>query len=213
MTYSSLSCDELVRACVDSGNAEAWQEFVCRFEKLIGLIILRVTRRYGETRREIIEELVQDTYVKICIDNCRLLRNFEFRHENAFLAMLKVVARNVALDHFRKLPKPGIIVDCEISEIEGFIRDPQPSQQETLERKRQFERFDNILAEAFSQRDRDIFWLYWRQGFTAGEIADLKIFKSDKGGYLTEKGVESILYRMKCYLCMRYGNDQNSAAS
>jgi RNA polymerase sigma factor (sigma-70 family) len=213
MIYSSLSCDELLRHCADTENAEAWQEFICRFGHRINLVIFRTLRRYGETRREIIEELVQETYLKICLDDCRLLRNFEFRHENAFSGMVKVVARNVALDYLRKLPKPGAIVDCEISEIEGFIRDPQPSQQAMVERNLQFDQFDRILAEAFSQRDRDIFWLYWRQGFTAGEVADLKIFKSDKGDCLTEKGIESILHRMKHYLCFRYGSDRNSAAS
>ncbi len=39
MIYSSLSCDELVRACAESGDAEAWQEFVCRFERLIGIVV------------------------------------------------------------------------------------------------------------------------------------------------------------------------------
>jgi RNA polymerase sigma-70 factor (ECF subfamily) len=206
MDYSSLSCDKLVRACVDTANTGAWQEFICRYGKCIDLTILRTLRRYGETRREIIEELAQETYIKICLDDCRLLRNFEFRHENAFPGMLKVVARNVTLDYLRKLPKPGLIVDCDITDMAGFLPDPRPSPQDIAKRKQQFEQFDDTLAEAFSQRDRDIFWLYWRQGFAAREIADLKIYKSDKGVYLTEKGVESILHRMKCYLCARYGD-------
>jgi RNA polymerase sigma-70 factor (ECF subfamily) len=213
MDYSSLSCDKLVRACVDTANAGAWQEFIHRYGKCINLTISRTLRRYGETRREIIDELAQETYIKICLDDCRLLRNFEFRHENAFPGMLKVVARNVALDYLRKLPKPGLIVDCDITDMAGFIRDPQPSQQDIVKRKQQFEQFDEILAEAFSQRDRDIFWLYWRQGFTAGEIAGLKIYKNDKEDCLSEKGIESILHRMRRYLLLRLGNEQNSAAS
>src|SRR5690348_15064873 len=87
MSYNSLSCDELVRACAESGNTEAWQEFICRFGPLINRVVMRVARRYGERRIELIEELAQETYSKFCANDCKLLRNFEHRHQNAFYGM------------------------------------------------------------------------------------------------------------------------------
>lgn len=108
MSYSSLSCDELVRACAESGNAEAWQEFVCRFEKHIKLVIWRVARRWGEDSPTVIQDLVQDTYVKVCADDCRFLRNFKPQHEDAFFGMLKVTAANVARDYFGRATQGNV---------------------------------------------------------------------------------------------------------
>jgi hypothetical protein len=88
MSYSSWSAEELVRACVEAGNSEAWNEFVCRFRKLIACVVLRIARKYGESSPAIVDDLVQDVYLKVCSDNCRLLREFEPQHPDAFFGML-----------------------------------------------------------------------------------------------------------------------------
>jgi RNA polymerase sigma factor (sigma-70 family) len=105
MDYSSLSCDELFRVCVDPGNIEAWQEFVRRFNPLIKVTVWRVSCRYGVTNGPLIEDLTQETYTKICHNNFHLLRTFKSDHPNACFGMIKIVARNVSIDHFRK-PDP-----------------------------------------------------------------------------------------------------------
>jgi RNA polymerase sigma-70 factor (ECF subfamily) len=48
--------------------------------------------------------------------------------------------------------------------------------------------------EMIGERDRTLFWLYYRQGFTAEEIASLA------GSGLTAKGVESALRRVTIWL-------------
>ncbi len=101
MDYSSLSCDELLRACADPENTEAWQELVRRFNTLITVTVWRVASRYGFSRSSIIEDLVQDTYTKICDKNFRLMRAFKSDHANACYGMIKTIARNVAIDYFR----------------------------------------------------------------------------------------------------------------
>ena len=47
---------------------------------------------------------------------------------------------------------------------------------------------------AISERDRTIFWLYYRQGFTSEEIA--RIFQTG----LSAKGVESALRRVTLWI-------------
>ena len=101
MAYSSWSAEKLVQACLESGNTEAWEEFIHRFRKLIGYVILRIARSYGESSGALVDDLIQDTYLKICSDNCRLLRDFEPQHPDAFVGMLKVTAVNVTHDYFR----------------------------------------------------------------------------------------------------------------
>jgi len=194
MTYSSLSCDELVRACAESGNAEAWQEFICRFGKLIELAIWRVARRNLENSSAVVEELVQDTYAKICADDCRFLRNFKAHHEDAFFGMLKVTAANVARDYFRA--QRAIIrgsgkADSNIDEVIGTRSDPKSAGPAHLERQILLQQIDRILSGICGGRDREIFWLHYRQGFAASAIAEIPGYK------LTVKGVESILHRLR----------------
>jgi hypothetical protein len=101
MNYSSLSCDELIRACAESGTFEAWEEFLRRFGRQISLVVWRVARQYGEKNNAIVEDLRQETLKKVCEDDCRLLREFNPHHEDAFYGMLKIMAANVAHDYFR----------------------------------------------------------------------------------------------------------------
>ena len=49
---------------------------------------------------------------------------------------------------------------------------------------------DQRLAATETDRDRNIFWLYYRQGYTARDIASIPNLG------LTQKGVESCIYRL-----------------
>lgn len=203
MDYSSLSCDELLRACADPENAEAWQELVRRFNPLITVTVWRVASRYGAGKNPIIEDLVQETYTKICHKNFHLLRTFTSNHANACYGMIKIIARNVAIDHFRK-PYPDDPVGPHVEPIDGETPhvDLRSTAMNELDRQivlQQIEKVENILEKHCSQRDQDIFWLYYLQGFSAREIAELPNFKP-----LTIKGVESILYRLKLLLCEKW---------
>jgi RNA polymerase sigma-70 factor (ECF subfamily) len=208
MAYSSLSCDELVRACAESGNAEVWEEFICRFGQLISRTVMRVARGYGESRIEVFDELVQETYSKFCANDRGLLRNFEPRHQNAFYGLVKKVAANVVHDHFRKPENPGqpFATDFELLEAEASVSDQRTSNDETFNRPILFQEMDAFLSFAFSPRDREIFWLYYQQGFTAVQLAAIPYYD------LQIKGVESLLYRMKVYLQENYG-EKNQPAS
>src|SRR5262245_44610146 len=45
--YLTFSVSALIRACAD-GEAEAWQEFMRRFHRIITITACRVARRWGE---------------------------------------------------------------------------------------------------------------------------------------------------------------------
>ncbi|HEY2391197.1 MAG TPA: sigma-70 family RNA polymerase sigma factor [Candidatus Angelobacter sp.] len=203
MDYRSLSCDELVRVCARSGNAEAWLEFVSRFQKLITAIAWRVARRYGETSDLIIEDLVQETYVKVCADSCRLLREFQPHHPDAIYGMLKVTTTNVVHDYFRASDtdkRGGRIAHCDLSDIEALVpsNSSGPEHTERLILLQEVDDALQSLSSEFADRDREIFWLYHRQSLTAREIAEILTFG------LTTKGVESILHRLKNHLRARF---------
>jgi RNA polymerase sigma-70 factor (ECF subfamily) len=195
MTYSSLSPEELVQACVQSGDQAAWEEFIQRFNRLISVIVLRTARASGETSNSILEDLIQETYMKLCADRCRLLREFQFEHPNAIFGYIKVVTANVVRDHFK-----AIHTEKRHADVEAMPLDAAPEVldeavgEPSIEREILLRQIDDTLrAETGgrnTERDRLIFWLHYRQGLSARAIASLPSIS------LTAKGVESILLRL-----------------
>jgi DNA-directed RNA polymerase specialized sigma24 family protein len=58
-----------------------------------------------------------------------------------------------------------------------------------MERQILLQKIEEAVADC-SERDRQIFWLHHRQGFTAQEIASIPHFK------LGTKGMESVIHRL-----------------
>jgi RNA polymerase sigma-70 factor (ECF subfamily) len=76
--------------------------------------------------------------------------------------------------------------------LAGDERDER-GQPEVVEQKLMLEKIDKILArdeENQQGRNRRIFWLYYRQGFTSKAIASLP------GMQLSAKGIEAVLQRL-----------------
>jgi DNA-directed RNA polymerase specialized sigma24 family protein len=99
--YSGIPPAELIEACVNGENA-AWLEFIRRYNRIIAITVSRVARRWGEPSPQLVDDIVQETYLKLCGDRARVLREFRFDHPDAILAFLKVVAANVAHDHLKR---------------------------------------------------------------------------------------------------------------
>jgi RNA polymerase sigma-70 factor (ECF subfamily) len=110
-----------------------------------------------------------------------------FDCQETALAYLKVLAANTARDFFRKTTAEKrdsaktTSVEERLPEIVGF---DSPK----LERDVLIRQIDRLLGGDF--QERTIFWLYYRQGFTAKEIAEVPAFQ------LSPKGVESLLRRL-----------------
>jgi RNA polymerase sigma-70 factor (ECF subfamily) len=197
MPYRNLSATELVRACVDSADREAWGEFVRRFQPTIAAVALRTARRWGEAPPLVLEDLVQETFMKLCGEHRRLLREFEPQHEEAFYGYLKVVTTHVVHDYFKRThaakrrsadPVPRTASEDEPSELIDL------SATEQIERHALFGEIERCLKNMdlgpTAERDRRIFGLYYRAGMSARAIADLP------GMGLTIKGVESTIFRV-----------------
>ena len=169
-----------------TGDEAAWRAFVARFQPLIAGSISNVVRRYGNANPALVDDLIQETYLRLCKDNCRVLRSFEARHEEAIFGYLKVIATSVALDHFR-----GQTTKKRRDEVEDDGTHPEASTSSAaIEQSALLQELDQRLATTESERDRTIFWLYYRQGYTAKDIASMPNLG------LTQKGVESCIYRL-----------------
>lgn len=192
-----MSQEELIRACAEGTDAAAWDEFVRRFHRPICLSVIRTAYQWGEIPQRIVEDLVQDTYLKLCANRCHQLLRFTEQHPDAILGYLKTIAANVAHDHFKShhSQKRG---SGEISQL-GEDSHPKsapstPGGQEAIERAVLFKQIDECVESCLEGPDRDrdhtIFWLYYQQGMTAKDIAALPTIE------LSPKGVESVIVRI-----------------
>jgi RNA polymerase sigma-70 factor (ECF subfamily) len=194
--YTAVSASELIHACVD-GEAAAWQEFIRRFNRIIAITSYRAARRWGEDSPATVDDLTQETYLKLCADDARVLREFDSTHRDAIFGFLKVVTANVANDYFKRLQagkRGGSQVDEQLEDAERTGDAADPASPASVERAVLLNEVDACLcavAPAETQeRDRTIFWLYYRQGLTAKEIVELPSIG------LSLKGVESTLHRL-----------------
>jgi RNA polymerase sigma-70 factor, ECF subfamily len=195
--HSSKSEEQLIRACADSNDGTAWEEFVSRFHRPISLSIVRVAHQWGTLPQQVVDDLVQDTYLKLCADKCRLLQEFAGQHPDAVLGYVKTIAVNLARDHFKALhsQKRGSAVTGQLLED---VEPPAPSAdlggQAAIEHRVLLKEIDDCLETCSEgsdkERDRLIFWLYYQQGMSAKDIAALPTVG------LGAKGVESAIFRL-----------------
>ena len=202
MDPRKLTDEELVRLLLATRDedlrAELWVEFWRRFQPVIART---VRRRIAHYRRwadpDLVDDLVQDTFLKICKDDFKALRKFEFQHENALHRFLKVMAAHVAEDDIRKKKSEkegGGKPPENIDDLPQPPSDRSSAVQSMLNNLRMNE-IENCLQQRKGEpnfaRDHKTFWLYFRDGFSACEICELPDI-----GFKTVKGVESALLRL-----------------
>jgi RNA polymerase sigma-70 factor, ECF subfamily len=196
--YWSLSLKDVVCLCAGSGDDEAWEEFVSRVGRPISLTIMRTASLWGMPSRSQVEDLVQVTYLKLWEDNCRLLRDFAVQHPEAILGYVKKTAANATHDHFRH----GLSQSSGGDKSHVSTSDADPEAGPEIHGSREkiafrifLNEIDDYLKRGLTgpdqERDRVIFWLYFRQGMSAKEIASLPTIG------LGAKGVGSVIERLK----------------
>jgi RNA polymerase sigma-70 factor (ECF subfamily) len=195
------SVNDLAKACAHSTDAVEWEELLRRCTPLASLVALRVCRLWvGAPSPAMVDDIVQEVFLKLCEQERRILRDFEPRGEDSFLGLLRIVSTSVANDYFRRMysvKRGGKVVTTSLIEDAASFPagSPQPAAQ--MQRSVLLSQLDRKLRSAegvIGRRDRDLFWLYYLQGLTAEEIAALPPFG------LTAKGVESALRRVTIWL-------------
>jgi RNA polymerase sigma-70 factor, ECF subfamily len=196
--YSSLLLRDLICLCADGPNDEAWVEFVSRTGKSIGLTILRTASLWGQPSPSLVEDIAQSLYLKLWEDNCRRLRDFALQHPEAIVGYLKKTAGNATHDYFkhvRSQSSGGHNSHLSTSDVDPEIRKGAQGSHERLEFGVFVKEIDQYLKHCLEgpdqERDRMIFWLYYRQGMSTKEIAAIHAIG------LTSKGVGSALERVK----------------
>jgi hypothetical protein len=100
--YTTIATAKLIEACT-GGDAGAWQEFIRRFHSIIAITASRAARRWGEAGPQTIDDLIEETYLKLSADYGRLRQQLRLEREDAIPGFLKEFTVNIANDHFRVL--------------------------------------------------------------------------------------------------------------
>ena len=199
--YASLSLKDVVCLCAGSPNEEAWEEFVSRVGKPLSLIIMRTAAIWGKPSPALVEDLTQVVYLKLWEGGRNLLGQFALERPEAILAYLRKTAANATHDYFRRRHSQsagGDKAHISTMDVEPEAgREVQGSQEKIgfeIFLRQVDEHLKRCLSGPDQERDRLIFWLYFRQGMSTKEIASLPTIG------LGAKGVGSVIERLKSSL-------------
>jgi RNA polymerase sigma-70 factor (ECF subfamily) len=160
------------------------------FQRVIASTIIKQVRLIGLDPARV-EDLIQEVYVRLCADECRVLRETTAQSAASVFGLVQAVALTAALDNHRlhRATKRGggvATVPLDDSHLAPSAHD--------LDREILIGQIDSILKKygekATERRDCQVFWLYYQHGFTARDISALP------GIGLSAKGVESLVYRL-----------------
>lgn len=150
---------------------------------IIAAAVCRTLNRWNGDRGHA-EDLIQDVFAKLCLANFNVLRQFRGSGDVALKSYLRVIAARLVMDAAQTSPQN--------LPIEKAAAVPDPSGREPfhlVERRQRIARIADCLTEE-KDRDRRIFWLYYRFGLKPREIANLRQVA------LAQGGVEMVLFRL-----------------
>jgi RNA polymerase sigma factor (sigma-70 family) len=192
MQNEEIPIRELLLLCLGSEDEALWAQFIDRTRRLIANVIINTLRRGHEPDPALVDDLIQDTYLKLFSNNRKYLRGIRNEHENAIWGYLKMAASSTAQDYFRRPEQKAIKV-----ELNEQVLPPSTSVMELIEINLSMDEIDRRLqrlaASPTYKRDKAILYLKV-QGYTASEIAAIPHIG------LTTKGVEAVLQRLIQYL-------------
>lgn len=196
INHQHAALKQLLKLCLRDDNEALWAEFIRRTQPVIAGVIIKTLWRWRIPSPDMVDDLAQETYLKLCANDFKALREFVCEHDNALYGFLKVVASHVVQDHFRSFcsQKRGCGKEPEeLNQVGAIYADASCSVQ-GMERKVLFREISECLETRAAgpnfARDYAVFWLYYVHGYTAKAIARVPTIG------LTVKGVESILLRL-----------------
>lgn len=177
LEFSGMPHEDLLEYCI-RGTDKAWLEFEQRFQPLILRTMARVAKQAGIFSQHLIEDLAQGAFVMLRSNEYGILRRFHSTHKFSFYEFLQSFAVNYFLfaqSRKRKDNDDIVAVAQKLKEIEKEKADQQ---------------INAALQGIASAKELAIFWLYYRRGLSAAQIASLPNIN------LGVKGVESVLHRL-----------------
>lgn len=190
---SFVTLPDLIRLCLESDNAASWEELQSSIQPVIAAVILRVVRRFPDAPPRLADDLIQETFLRLCDHRCRVLRESLGQPADRILGLLRTIAFNVTMDHCRSTLAMKRGAGKSSHPLDAYAEHAAAGLDGIANTERQIllDEIDRFLSAAGTRpADRHIFWLYYRHGMTLKAIAALP------GMEVTQKGVESTIQRL-----------------
>ena len=218
---------DLVRTCTLSGDESAWEEFVARYHRFICLAVLRAYCQRGGWRAhsvdvDLVNDLVQDVYLKLCESTRGALQSFRGANDAAVFVYLGRVAISVVVDHLRrngarKRDSDVCSLDAPISDEEGSEAtladriaapgaDPEQEATSAILREQVTEILGRTARGRNARRDARIAEAFIFDGCSIADVADMV-------GGIGESGVKSSIRRTSARLRAEIARLERAAAS
>ena len=131
-----------------NGDRAAWESFVRRYGGLIVAAVRGVAGTHGD-----IEDLTQEVFVRLCKDNCRLLRSYD-PGRAGLSTWLTIVARSAARDALRRRRPDSVPLEV-VPEARLAVPPVEPARKLKLPQALLSPRQREILAMLYD-RDMDV---------------------------------------------------------
>lgn len=180
------------KQCVRSPDDESvWEQLLDCHKQLFSRIVVRVAHRFGVNTNGDLDDGVQE----VCMKLSTQARSGKIPDvdDSSLEAYLKASIANAAHDYFRAQHAKRRNVTLTTS-IDGSGAPQQPGGPD-LDHAVLLGQIEHMVEG--SQRDRNVFLLYYRHGWTAKEISALPVVN------LSQKGVESLVFRITAALRKR----------
>jgi RNA polymerase sigma-70 factor (ECF subfamily) len=182
---------QLLTRCLDFGDESSWESFIREAQPFIVSGVIRALGGWSASRRSEIDDLIQESFVRLCANDYRALRSFRSEDSNALCAYLRTVAASVTTDHLRSAAALKHGAGQPAISLDDLVREPSAGQDAIARIERgMLLRVVERCLESQKDRDRAIFWLYHRHGLTPKAISALQTSS------MSQRGIETLVYRM-----------------
>ena len=193
----------LIANCLRCSDAASWRAFVACSERVITTAVTERSRRLGNTEDDVIDDLIQETYLRLYRDN--LLKPLKADRHSGVDAFLHKIACEVVHDDFlaKRTQRRG--GDSEHVPLQPAMY-PDHRAEELFSERLLLWDVDGVLTEvAPLERDRRVFWLYYRIGMRKKAIASIP----EVG--LSVEGLERLLCSLTKAIRLRFRSLTNTS--
>lgn len=153
---------DLIKAFI-SGNDCCFGELLTRYKSKVFTTIYLIVKD-----REIAEDLFQEVMIKVV----RMIRSGKYNEEGKFLPWVVRIARNLAIDHFRKVQRNPIQNESDDYDIFNSVQRSEPSSEEQII-KEENARYIRSLIQELPDKQREVLVMRTYGELSFKEIADI----------------------------------------
>ncbi len=150
--------NEALTRSLETGAPQDWEQFLRAAHPIVVSGLLNTLARWSKPQPDQVDELVEQTFLELSSENCAALKRFRAECPDGLAVYLRAIACSVASDFLRS-------------------RDTSSNAGESTHRATLLGRIDRRLR-AEEDRDRWIFWFYYRHGIALEAIAVLPSLKT-----------------------------------